>query len=83
MSEETAKLVDAEIKRLITEAHDEALKILKTKKKDWEKLAKALIEFETLTGDEINAVIKGEKIDRSIEQPVPESKKTKASVPEI
>ena len=32
MSEETAKLIDAEIKRLVTEAHDEALKILKTKK---------------------------------------------------
>jgi cell division protease FtsH len=83
MSEETAKLIDAEIKRLVTEAHDEALKILKTKKKDWEKLAKALIEFETLTGDEINAVLKGEKIDRSIDQPVPESKKTKASIPEV
>ena len=83
MSEETAKLIDAEIKRLVTEAHDEALKILKTKKKDWEKLAKALIEFETLTGDEIKAVLKGEKIDRSIDQPVPESKKTKASIPEV
>lgn len=83
MSEETAKLIDAEIKRLVTEAHDEALKILKTKKKDWEKLAKALIEFETLTGDEIKAVLKGEKIDRSIDQPVPENKKTKASIPEV
>ena len=62
MSEETARLVDAEIKRLVSDAHEEALKILKTKKKDWEKLAAAMIEYETLTGDEINAVLKGEKI---------------------
>ena len=83
MSEETARLIDAEIKRLVNEAHEEAVKILKTKKKDWEKIAKALIEFETLTGDDINAVIKGEKIDRSAKQPVSEEKKTKASVPEV
>ena len=83
MSEETARLVDAEIKRLVSDAHEEALKILKTKKKDWEKLAKAMIEYETLTGDEINAVLKGEKIDKSKQAPVSAEKKTKASVPEV
>jgi len=83
MSEETARLVDAEIKRLVSDAHEEALKILKTKKKDWEKLAAAMIEYETLTGDEINAVLRGEKIDKSKQVPVSAEKKTKASVPEI
>ncbi len=83
MSEETARLVDAEIKRLVTEAHEEALKILKTKKKDWELLAKAMMEYETLTGDEINAVLKGEKIDKSKDKPVAADKKTQASVPEV
>jgi len=83
MSEETARLVDAEIKRLITEAHEEALKILKAKKKDWEMLAQAMMEYETLTGDEINAVIKGEKIDKSKEKPVASEKRTVASVPEV
>ncbi len=83
MSEETAKLVDSEIKRLVTEAHEEALKILKSKKKDWETLAKAMMEYETLTGDEIKAIIKGEKIDRSKEKPVSEDKKTQSSVPEV
>ncbi len=83
MSEETARLVDAEIKRLVTEAHEEALKILKTKKKDWELLAKAMMEYETLTGDEINAVLKGEKIDKSKDKPVSSDKKTQASVPEV
>lgn len=83
MSEETAKLVDSEIKRLVTDAHEEALKILKTKKKDWEKLAQAMMEYETLTGDEINAVLRGEKIDKSAQVPVSDDKKTKVSVPEI
>jgi len=83
MSEETAKLVDSEIKRLVSDAHEEALKILKTKKKDWEKLAKAMMEYETLTGEEINAVLRGEKIDKSAQIPVSEDKKTKVSVPEV
>ncbi len=83
MSEDTARLVDSEIKRLVTQAHEQALNILKEKKKDWETLAEAMMEYETLTGDEINAVLRGEKIDKSKEQPVEAEKKTQASVPEV
>ena len=56
---------------------------MKEKKKDWETLAEAMMEYETLTGDEINAVLRGEKIDKSKEQPVEAEKKTVASVPEV
>ncbi len=83
MSEETARLVDAEIKRLVTEGHEKALKLLKEKNKEWELLAQALIEYETLTGEDIQAVIRGEKIDVNKEAPVPEEKRTKSSVPEV
>lgn len=83
MSEDTARLVDAEIKRLVTEGHANATKILKEKKKDWETLAAALMEYETLTGDEIKAVLAGEKINRNNETPVSEEKRTKTSVPEV
>lgn len=83
MSEDTAKLVDAEIKRLVTEGHANATKILREKAKDWETLAQALMEYETLTGDEIKAVLNGEKIDKNKEVPVSEEKRTKASVPEV
>ena len=83
MSEETARLVDAEIKRLVTEGYEEAKKILTKHKKDWETLALALMEYETLTGDEIKDVIKGKLIDKSKDAPVPEEKKTKSSVPEL
>jgi len=83
MSEDTARLVDAEIKRLVTEAHDEATRILRENDADLEKLAQALIEFETLTGDEIKDVIAGKEINRSEQTPVAPEKQTKASVPEF
>ena len=83
MSEETARLVDAEIKRLVTEGYEGAKKLLKEKEKEWTMLAEALIEYETLTGDEIKQVIAGEKIDKSAECPLEEGKRTQSSIPEI
>ena len=83
MSEETAKLVDAEIKGLVVNAHAEATKILQEHKKEWEMLSKALIEYETLTGEEIQDVISGKPVDKSSESPVSEEKRTHSSVPEI
>ena len=82
MSEETARLVDAEIKRLVTEGHAQATKILKEKRKDWETLAQAMMTYETLTGDEIKAVLAGEKLEKGKETPVPQNKQTHSSVPE-
>ena len=46
-------------------------------------LAEALIEYETLTGDEIKQVIAGEKINQSGDCPVEESKRMQASIPEV
>ena len=83
MSEDTARLVDAEIKRLVTESYEGAQKLLKEKNKEWETLAQALMEYETLTGDEIKQILSGEKVDKSKESPVSEDKRTHASVPEI
>ena len=83
MSEDTARLVDAEIKRLVTESYEGAQKLLKEKNKEWETLAQALMEYETLTGDEIKQVLAGEKVDKSKECPVCEEKRTHASIPEI
>lgn len=83
MSEETAKLVDAEIKRLVTEAYDGAKALLSEHQKDWEKLAEALIEHETLTGEEIKDLLDGKDISVEKEAPVPEDKRTQASIPEL
>ena len=83
MSEETARLVDSEIKRLVTDAHAEAEKILKENDNEPEILAQALMEYETLTGEEIKEVLAGKKINRAEQTPVPPEKQTKVSVPEV
>ena len=57
MSEETAKKVDAEIKKIVDAGYKRAKKILTEKIDDMHKLAKALILYETLTGDEITDLI--------------------------
>ncbi len=59
VSEETARLIDSEVKRLVQEGLDEATRILTERRDDLEALARALLEFETLSGEEINGVLKG------------------------
>ena len=54
VSDETARAVDAEMKLLVDNAYNKAKQILTDKKGDLEKLAEAMIEYETLTGDEIS-----------------------------
>ncbi len=63
-SEATIQKIDAEIKRLVAEGYDEAKRILTEKRDDLEALAKGLLEFETLTGDEITDLINGKKPNR-------------------
>lgn len=63
LSSSTKALVESEIKTLLEEAQARATNILKTHKKELDRLAKALIEFETLTSEEIEKVVRGEKID--------------------
>jgi cell division protease FtsH len=59
VSEDTAKLIDQEVKRLVKSGEDEARRILTEKMEDLHTLAKALLEYETLTGDEIINALKG------------------------
>ena len=59
VSEETANIIDAEVKRLVQNAYDEAKRILTEKLEDLHTLAKALLEYETLSGDEIIGALKG------------------------
>ncbi|WP_162653044.1 ATP-dependent zinc metalloprotease FtsH [Lentilitoribacter sp. Alg239-R112] len=74
MSEETANKIDAEVHRLIDEATATAHKILKTKKKDFIAIAEGLLEYETLSGSEIAAIIKGEKPARDMGDDTPPSR---------
>ncbi|MBR1122685.1 ATP-dependent zinc metalloprotease FtsH [Bradyrhizobium lablabi] len=64
ISEATAQKIDAEVRRLVEEGYETARRILTEKKKDFETLAQALLEYETLTGEEITDVINGKKPNR-------------------
>jgi len=57
ISEETARIIDNEVKRLVTSGWDEARKILTDKAADLETLAQALLEYETLSGQEIKDLL--------------------------
>ena len=57
MSEETAKKVDSEIRKIVDKGYDRARKLLNEKIDDLHKLAKALLTYETLSGSEIEDLI--------------------------
>ncbi|MES2443643.1 MAG: ATP-dependent zinc metalloprotease FtsH [Pseudomonadota bacterium] len=64
MSNETAQLIDAEIKRLVEGGLNRAKQVLTDHNDQLHALAQALLEYETLTGDEIKRLIAGEGIGR-------------------
>ncbi|MGJ3649304.1 ATP-dependent zinc metalloprotease FtsH [Sphingomonas sp. GlSt437] len=64
MSDETARLIDSEVKRFVEQGLERARHILSEHEDQLHLIAGALLEFETLTGDEIKRLIAGDKIDR-------------------
>ena len=66
MSEDTAKKIDAEVKKIVDKGYERARKILTEKIDDLHKIAKALLIYETLSGDEIrDLILKNVKPTRS------------------
>jgi len=64
VSEETARLIDSEVKAIVTHGYDRAKQLLSDNIDQLHALAGALIELETLSGDEIKRILAGETIDR-------------------
>ena len=60
MSDETQQVVDAEVKRFVEEGYQTAQKVIRENIDDLHTIAKALIEYETLTGDEIRGLMDGQ-----------------------
>ncbi|MAH78992.1 MAG: cell division protein FtsH [Rickettsiales bacterium] len=78
MSEETAKLIDQEIRLLIDNAENHAKKVLKKNIKHLHSISNALLKFETLSGDDVAEIIKGKKIKVKTNNDV---SKKKTSIP--
>jgi cell division protease FtsH len=80
VSEVTAREIDAEIKGIIDRAYQRSKQILTENIEELHRLARGLLEYETLSGDEIRAVLRGEPVIRKVvDEPAPESRR--ASVP--
>ncbi|MBB2190130.1 ATP-dependent metallopeptidase FtsH/Yme1/Tma family protein [Gluconacetobacter azotocaptans] len=80
VSEETVREIDDEIKSLIDAAYVRARTLLIEHIDELHRLAQALLEYETLSGEEIRQVLRGEKIERIVvDDPMPENRR--ASVP--
>ncbi|MCC2097223.1 MAG: cell division protein FtsH, partial [Hyphomicrobiales bacterium] len=81
VSEETAQLIDKEVKRLVHEGYVSARDIITERHDQFVSLAEALLEYETLTGDEIKDLLNGKRPSRepTDEPPAPRS----SSVPTV
>ncbi len=80
VSEATAREIDGEIKDIIDRAYAKARRILTENVEELHRLARGLLEHETLSGDEIRTVLRGEPVIRKVvDEPAPENRR--ASVP--
>lgn len=81
VSEKTANLIDEEVRALIDEAEGRARQILTDHKDQLETVALALLEYETLSGEEVNGLVNGIAINRPDPDDTPSDGGRKASVP--
>ncbi len=80
VSEATAREIDSAIKEVIDSAYSKARHILTENIEELHRLARGLLEHETLSGEEIRTVLRGEPVIRKVvDEPAPESRR--ASVP--
>jgi cell division protease FtsH len=62
-SDETARLIDSEVRRFVEEALTRAREIISKNREKLELIAQALLKYETITGEEVAMLLRGEKID--------------------
>ncbi len=81
VSDATARLIDEEVRRLIDGAEDTARRILAEQREDLQRVAGALLEYETLSGEEVRALLRGEPVVRADPRDEPRDAGRRASVP--
>ena len=80
VSEATAQQIDGEIKSVIDRAYSKAKRVLSDNIEELHRLARGLLDYESLSGDEIRTVLRGEPVIRKVvDEPAPESRRS--SVP--
>ena len=83
-SEETAREIDEEVTRFLTEAYQRAVSILRSANREVEEIARSLLLYETVTGEEIARILAGAtaaSLRPAVEPPV-EPPQRKSGVPE-
>ena len=70
VSGETAKLIDQEVRRIVTDGEKKARQVLTDNRHLLDQLSAALMEYETLSGDEVSELFKGNRPDRPDDTPV-------------
>ena len=83
VSAHTKELIEEEVKRFIQEGYETAYRILTERKDEWERLAQGLLEYETLTGEEIKRVMRGDPPHASDDEDDKADKGNAASVTAI
>jgi len=78
MSDDTSKLIDAEVRRFVDDAYDRAKKILTDNIDELHKLAEAALEYETLSGDEIDKILAGKPIRTQSDEAVSDDLKAES-----
>jgi cell division protease FtsH len=63
-SEKTSQVIDAEIKKLVSEAYDAAVHLIETNKDKLDNLAQALLKYETLDVDDVKVILEGGVINK-------------------
>jgi len=81
-SEETAKTIDSEVKRLVTEAYEDATRIINENWSKLEAVAEALLKHETLTADEVNKLMNGESLGKTTVSDLLKAEREKAQAKE-
>ena len=81
VSDETAAMIDSEIRVIIEAAEGTARKILLEERAGLDAIARALLEYETLSGDEIVALLRGEPVFRPTNDDTPMESGRRSSVP--
>ena len=81
VSDATTLLIDEEVRHLVEEGRDQARKILTEHRDDLDTVANALLEFESLSGDDIDALLRGEPIVRPTGDDMPPDSGRRSSVP--